>query len=360
MEKEVMRTDKNGEKITKNISYIVQFIDSARFMASSLSNLVNNFFEKIHRIKCKYRHDDKKCETCRIKYKYCDCFLEYINFKDDLTEYKCLCCNKNYQIKSDKKLKEGLFNIYKFSNHSYNKFILLLRKVVYSYEYMDDWEKFSETFLPEKEDFYSQVNMEDITDADYAHAKQVCKDFEIKNLGEYYDLYVQSHTLLLADVFKNFRSTCLKIYELDPAKFLSVPGLDWQAALKKTKVKLDLLTDMDMLLMVEKAIRGVICHSIYLYAKADNKYMKYYNKNKELSYHQYWDVNNLYGWAMLQKLPVNNFEWMKDTSQFNEDFIKNYNEEIDKGYLFEVDIQYLEKLHELRYDLPFLPERMKI
>ena len=104
---------------------------------------------------------------------------------------------------------------------------------------MDDWEKFNETSLLEKEDFYSHLNMEDITDADYVHAKKVCKDFEIKNLGEY-DLYVQSDTLLLADVLENFRNMCLKIYELDPAKFLSAPGLAWQAALKNAKVKLDL------------------------------------------------------------------------------------------------------------------------
>ena len=122
--------------------------------------------------------------------------------------------------------------------------------------------------------------MENITDTDYTHAKTVFKDFEIKNLGEYHDLYVQSNTLLLADVFENFRNMCLEIYELDPAKFLSAPGLAWQAALKKTKVKLDLLTDIDMLLMVEKGIRGGICHSIYRYAKANNKYMKVYKKIK--------------------------------------------------------------------------------
>ena len=104
--KEVTRVDKNEEKITKNISYILQFIDSARFMAISLSNLVNNLSEGIHRIKCKYEHDDEKCETCRIKYNYCNCFLEYINFKDDLIEDKCLCFNNNYQQKFNEKLKE--------------------------------------------------------------------------------------------------------------------------------------------------------------------------------------------------------------------------------------------------------------
>ena len=144
---------------------------------------------------------------------------------------------------------------------------------------MDDWEKFNETSLPEKY-FYGHLNMEDITDADYAHAKRVCKDFEIKRLGEYHDLCVQSDTLLLADVFENFRNMCINIFELDPAKFLSTPGLAWQATLKKTKVKLDLLTDIDMLLMVETGISGGICHSIYLYAKANNNYMKDYDKKE--------------------------------------------------------------------------------
>ena len=132
---------------------------------------------------------------------------------------------------------------------------------------MDDWEKYNETSLPAKENVNSHINMEDITDVDYAHTKRVYKDSEIKNLGEYYDLYVQSDTLLLANAFENFRNMYLKLYELDPAKFRLGPGLTWQAALKRTKVKLDLLTDMDMLLTVEKGIRGGICHFIYWYAK---------------------------------------------------------------------------------------------
>ena len=177
---------------------------------------------------------------------------------------------------------------------------------------------------------------------DYAHGKRVCKNFEIKNLRKYHDLYVQSATLLLADVFENFRSKCLEIYELDPAKFLSVPALAWKAALKKTKVNLDLLTNSDMLLIAEKSIRGGTCHSIYRYAKVNNKCMKDYNKNKELSY---WNATNLYGRAMPQKLPVDNFEWIKDTSQYNEDLIKSYNGESDEGYSLDVDFQFLEKLH---------------
>ena len=129
--------------------------------------------------------------------------------------------------------------------------------------------------------------MEDIADADYAHAKRVGENFEIKDLGEYHDLYVQSNILLLADVFENFRNVCLEIQKLNPAKFLPAPGLAWQAVSNKTKVKLDLVTNVDMFLMVEKGIRGGICHSIYAYAKANNKYIKDYSKNKESLFIQY-------------------------------------------------------------------------
>ena len=154
------------------------------------------------------------------------------------------------------------------------------------------------------------------------HLKSVCKDFERKNLRKYHDLYVQSNTILLADVFENLRNMRLKVYKLNRAKFLSAPGLAWQVALKKTIVKLDLLTDINMLLMLEKSIWGRIFHPIYRYAEANNKYMVDYDKNKESSYLQHWNVNNLYGYEMLQKLLVNNFELIKDNSQFNEDFIK--------------------------------------
>ena len=155
----------------------------------------------------------------------------------------------------------------------------MLRKGVYPYKYMDNWERFKETSLPNKESFYSNLNMENIEDIDYRHGNNVLKIFKLKNLGEYHDLYVQSDTLLLADIFENFRNKCLEVHELDPAHFLSLPGLAWQACLKKTNVELELLTDYDMLLMVEEGIRGGICHSIHRYAKANNKYMKNYNKN---------------------------------------------------------------------------------
>ena len=173
-----------------------------------------------------------------------------------------------------------------------NKFILLLRKGVYPYEDMDSWGKFDETTLTPKEAFYSNLNLEDISDEDYAHAQKVWDVFEIKNCGQYHDLYVQSDTLLLADVFENFRNNCLKIYELDPISFVSAPRLVWQACLRKTGVKLELITDYDMLLMIEKGIRGGISQATHRYAKANIKYMKNYDENNEPSYIEYLDANN--------------------------------------------------------------------
>ena len=160
----------------------------------------------------------------------------------------------------------------------------------------------------EKEEFYSNVNMEDIADADYNHAKEVCKDFEIKYLGEYHDLYLKRDTLLLADVFEKFKKMCFVIYEIDPAYFFLIPGLTWQVALKKIKVEIELLTDTVMLLVAEKGIRDGIRHAIHWYMKASDKYIKNCNKNKESSDLNYWYVNNLYGWANLKKLPVDGFE----------------------------------------------------
>ena len=173
---------------------------------------------------------------------------------------------------------------------------------------MDRWKRFKEESLPDKESFYSELNNEHITDEDYAHAQKVWDTFNIKNLGEYHDLYVQSDTLLLADVFENFRDKCIEIYELDPAHFLSAPGLAWQACLKKTKVELELLTGNDMLIMFEERTRGGMCLATYRYAKANNKYMKNHDKNKESTYLEYLDANNLYGWAMPEKLPVRNYK----------------------------------------------------
>ena len=167
--------------------------------------------------------------------------------------------------------------------------------------------------------------------------KKVWDVFEIRNRGEYHDLYVQTDTL--EDVFGKFRDKCIEIYGFDPSYFYSVPGLGWQACLKKTDEKLELLTNYQMLLVTEEGIRGGMCQSVHRYANANNKYMKNYNKKIESLYLTYLDVNNLYGWA--QKLPVNGFMWYnKYLSDFNEDFVKNYNENSDERYFLEVDVEY--------------------
>ena len=152
---------------------------------------------------------------------------------------------------------------------------------------------------------------------------------------------------------------CIKVYELDPAHFLSLLEL---ASMYKEKrnVKLELLTDYDILLMVKEGIRGGICHTIQRHAKGKNKYMKNYNKNKESSYIQYLDANNLYGWAMSQKLPVNGFKLINDVSEIEEKLLKNYNENSHKGYILAADVKYPRKLHDLHGDLQISAKRIKI
>ena len=327
-----------------DITYKIKFIDSFRFMATSLSKLVDNLTENIHNDKC-------------IK---CMSNLCFVNAMNETLTFKCVDCKKEYKKDFNKKLIERFSNVYEFCGYDMNKFMILLRKGVYPYEYMDEWDKFNEKELPSKGSFYSNLTMEDISDTDYAHANNVFKKFDIKNLGEYHDLYVRSDTLLLADVFENFRNACMKNYELDPPHFVSLPGLAWQACLKKSNVELELITDYDMLLMIEDGIRGGICHAIQRYAKANNKYMNDYNKNKESSYIQYLDTNNLYGMAMSEKLPIKGFKWMVDISGIDENFVKSYNKNRGKGYVLKVDVDYPCELQNLHCDLPFLPERMVV
>ena len=179
-------------------------------MSTSLSDLVHNLSEGLH-----------KCTDCKLH-------LDYVSIKDNQLILRCFRCKKNYEKEFNKELIKRFVNAYKFCNKDLNKFILLLRKGVYPYDYMDNWERFDETLLPSREAFYSNLNMEDITDADYRHANKVFEEFKLKHLGEHHDLYVKSDKLLLADVFENFRKMCIKVYELDPAHFLTAPGLAWQ------------------------------------------------------------------------------------------------------------------------------------
>ena len=236
--------------------------------------------------------------------------------------------------------------------YSGDKFDLLARKGVYPYEYMDSLEKLEETKLPPKEAFYSRLNDGGISDEDYAHAQKVWKVFKMKYFKDYHELYNKVDVLLLADVFENFRNICLKNYELDPAHYYTAPGLAWDAALKVTDVNLELLSDIDMLLMVEKGIRGGVSMVSNRYGKANNKYMgDKFNSNEPSKYIQYLDANNLYGWAMSKPLPTHGFKWMK-TSELETWELHSC--------ILEVDLEYPKKLHDLHNDYPLAPEQIVV
>ena len=238
---------------------------------------------------------------------------KYISFSKSIKvgEYYCLklgkMCPINFEIRfldSFKFLQTSLANL--VGNLSQDDFHntkqvfksnteLLTRKGVYPYDYVSSLDKLSEKQLPPKEEFYSKLNDEDISDEDYQHAINVWNTFRCKTIRDYHDLYLKSDVLLLADVFENFRKTCLKHYKLDPVHYYTSPGLAWDACLKETGQQLQLLHDYDMLMMFEQGIRGGITHISKRYAEANNKYMKNYNPDEESSYIQYLDANRQLG-----------------------------------------------------------------
>ena len=237
---------------------------------------------------------------------------------------------------------------------------LLKRKGVFPYEYMDSWARLEEMELPPKEAFFSKLNMSGISDDDYKHAQNVWKTFKCKTLKDYHDFwwYMKTDVMLLADVFETFRDTCMKHYGLDPAHFYTAPGLAWMAALKLTGVELRLFDEIDMILFVERGIRGGISQAIHRYAEANNKYMgDRYDVKKLSSFLQYLDANNLYGWGMSEKLPTHDFRWC-DEMLTEADILSYKNGDI--GYILEIDIDYPEELHDLHNDLPFFAEKKKI
>ena len=207
---------------------------------------------------------------------------------------------------------------------------------VYPYDYVDRLDKLAETQLPPKEDFYSRLNKSLISDEDYKHAQKVWSEFDCETMRDYHDLYLKSDVLLLADAFENFRDVCLTNYELDPAWYYTASGLAWDAALKKTKVELELLTDREMLDLFEKGIRGGVSSIMHRHGKANNKYMdEDYNLAEPSKYLQYLDANNLYGWAMSEPLPTKGFKWIA------EDELKDWKKH---SCILEVDLEYPKEL----------------
>ena len=230
---------------------------------------------------------------------------------------------------------------------------LVSKKGVYPYEFMDGFDKFEKKQLPKKASFFSRLNQEKVTDENYQRAQKVWGEFEMKNMGEFHDLYLKTDVLLLADVMESFRKLCEKNYGLDPAHYFTTPGLAWDAMLKMTEVKLELLDDVDQLLMVEKGIRGGNANVFKRFAKANNKFMKNFDEKQKSSFLVYLDANNLYGWAMSQPLPVGNFKWMNEKELKN---WKNFVEKEGKVCILEVDLLYPKELHDLHNDFPLAPE----
>ena len=279
--------NKKGEKV--EVKHEIRFLDSFKFMASSLDSLVGNL---------------------------------------------------------------GLEKLIQTKKEFGTRFELISRKGIYPYDYMNGIKKFSEEKLPQKEKFYSKLNDSNISDEDFDHAQRIWKEFGMKNLGEYHDLYLKSDVLLLADVFEEFRNVCMENYSLDPAWYYTSPGLSWDALLKHSGVKLELLTDPDILLLFEKGIRGGISMISNRFGKANNKFMgEKYDPWSPSKYLAYLDANNLYGWAMMKPLPVGDFKWM------NEKELGHWG---DFPCILEVDLEYPRGLHDLHNDYPLAPERLKI
>ena len=240
-----------------------------------------------------------------------------------------------------------------------NEFNLMTKKGIYPYDYMDSFEKFNDKQLPQKEDFYCILNNEHISDEQYTHAKTVWDKFNLKSMGEYHDLYLKSDILLSSDVFENFRKTCLQHYKLDPCHYFTSLGLSWDAMLKMTDIELELMTDIDMFQFIEKGMRGGISYIANRYGKANNKYMKNYNKNEASKYIMYLDANNLYGYAMSQYLPTGNFKWMKE-KEISKTNLGLYTEDSKKDLILEVDLKYPNELHDLHNDYPLAAEKIKV
>lgn len=243
-----------------------------------------------------------------------------------------------------------------FNNLDDGKLAMLERKGVFPYDFVDSWEKLDFNMLPDKDSFYSKLTESHISDDEYAFAQTVWNAFDINTLGDYADLYLKTDVLLLADVFENFRSCCIDIYKLDPAHYYTLPGFSWDAMLKYTRVTYELLSDIDMLLFVERGIRGGISQCSERYAKANNKYRgESFDPTQPSSYLMYLDVNNLYGYAMNDYLPLNNFQWA-DHLKSAEAILDMVNQNATIGCLIEVDLKYVPELHDRHKDYPLCAE----
>jgi DNA polymerase type B, organellar and viral len=241
--------------------------------------------------------------------------------------------------------------IHLFSHFEPEDYYYIEQKGQFPYEWLKSEEQLNQTYLPPPKDFDNKFNDTSISEENYQKAQEVWDHFDHENMREYMMLYLKIDVLLLADIFETFRATCLRHYELDPAHYLTAPSLAFDACLKKTKVELEVLQDIDMVYFLEEGIRGGVSQCSHRYARANIPRSDDFDPSEPPSSIAYLDANNLYGWAMSQDMPYANFSWMP-----SEEWEKIGNEGAGIGYFLEVDLAYPEHLHELHSDYPLAPE----
>ena len=347
----------------------LQFMDSLQHLSTSLDKLVKNLVDKSKIKGCKYC---AKRGPAKVIAKH----EAIAHKKENETVYQHTVTNPE--------LKDLFTNLYtnfknKWKGLPEEAFELLTRKGVYPYAYMDSADRFKETKLPPEKDFYNDLTKQHITEEDYAFVEKLWNTFHLQSLGELHDLYMETDTLLLADVFQNYRQVIMKNYGLDPIHFYTAPSLSWSAGLKFTNVKLEIPSDVNMHMFFDRGLRGGISMVSHPYARANNEQMKEcYDPQTKQSYIMFVDANNLYGWAMSQALPTGGFKWVRrlktdvnvltnggtgfKTMQEWEQDIKNLKDDSETGYMFEVDLVYpkslrMDKMHD---NFPLAPEPIKI
>ena len=258
-------------------------------------------------------------------------------------------------------LKTSSDNNFKSMKQNFTKeeLLLLLQKGSYPYEYMNNFDKFEEKKLPCIEQFYSSLTESIISAEQYNNAMNIWNKMNCKTIGDYHDLYLKTDVLLLCDVFENFRKFSLQHFKLDPAHYITLPSFGWDACLKMTNIELELLQDADMYNFFEKGIRGGVSVISHRYAKANNPYLDNFQKELERIYIMYMDANNLYGYSMVQNLPVNNFHWL-DRKQIDCIDWKQVDADGRTGWVLEVDLEYPATIHAKHNDYPLAPERLVV